>query len=157
MNSPSISRAPDLPITSSDALTTEIHTPKWKTTKILSSTGRLDLIGDGIQISLNKRGDKSQRGILVRPRVHGSGSKRKQTSKWRKQHHHFQQIGRCLHPPIKSRQKSGLRFSEFNSHILRSLQMPIHNYSISTYYLSCYVLITHSDLSFIPFSFKILN
>ena len=81
MNSPSISRAPDLPITSSDALTTEIHKPKWKTTKILSSTGRLDLIGDGIQISLNKRGDKIHGGILVRPRVHGSGSKRKQTSK----------------------------------------------------------------------------
>ena len=54
MNSPSISRVPDLPITSLDALTTEIHKPKWKTTKILSSTERLDLIGDGIQISLNK-------------------------------------------------------------------------------------------------------
>ena len=82
MNSPSISRAPDLPITSSDALTTEIHTePEWKTTQILSSTGRLDLIGDGIQISLNKRGDRIQGGILVRPRVHGSGSKRKQTNK----------------------------------------------------------------------------
>ena len=81
MNSPSISRVPDLPITSLDALTTEIHKPKWKTTKILSSTGRLDLIGDGIQISLSKRGDKIQGGILLRPRVHGSGSKRKQTSK----------------------------------------------------------------------------
>ena len=48
------------------------------TTQILSSIGRLALIGEGIQISM--REDKIQNGILMRPRVHGSRSKRKQTN-----------------------------------------------------------------------------
>ena len=59
MNSPSSSRAPDLPITSSDALTTEIHRPNRRQRKFCHQQEDLRLIGEGID-----RGDKIQKWIF---------------------------------------------------------------------------------------------